>query len=228
MGDLFSSGRTKRRSDAILVVGLGRFGSAAAMSLVRQGQEVLAVDENERLVQRYADELTHVVHMDSTDEEALRQIGAGDFDKAVVAIGSDVEASIMTVLALVEVGVGEIWAKAITRKHGQILERIGAHHVVYPERSMGERVAHALASNMSEFMEFDDGFCIARTSAPRVCLSKTLVDSRIRNDYDITVVGVKRQGRDFAYAKPETEVHRGDELIICGRVEAVEAFCRIE
>lgn len=225
---IFSERRRRLPARTVLVVGLGRFGSAAAASLVRQGQEVVAIDENERLVERYADEFTHVMRMDSTDEEALRQIGVSDFDKAIVAIGSDVEASIMTVLALSEMGVEEIWAKAITRKHGQILERIGADHVVYPERAMGERVAHAMAGNMSEFIEFDDGFSLARTSAPKVCFDKTLAESRIRNDFDITVVGVKRQGHDFTYAVPETTVNRGDELIVCGRLEAVEGFCRQE
>ena len=138
------SARKHRTSEAssIVVIGLGRFGTAVAQSLVQMGKEVLAIDEDFDLVQRWADELTHVVQADSTDEEALRQLGVGDFDRAVVAIGADIEASVLTVLALAESGVADIWAKAITRKHGQILERVGAHHVVFPERSMGERVAH--------------------------------------------------------------------------------------
>ena len=129
---------------SVVIIGLGRFGSAVADSLVRMGQEVLAIDENQVLVERWADELTHVAQADTTDDEALRQLGVGDFDRAVVAIGTDIEASVLTVLALAEAGVPDIWAKAITRKHGAILERVGAHHVIYPEFSMGERVAHML------------------------------------------------------------------------------------
>ncbi|HYO31469.1 MAG TPA: TrkA family potassium uptake protein [Nocardioidaceae bacterium] len=210
------------------VIGLGRFGTAVAEALIRLGHEVLAVDENGVLVERWADELTHVVQADSTDEQALQQLGIGDFDRAVVAIGTDIEASVLTVLALAEAGVTDIWAKAITRKHGQILERVGAHHVVYPEFSMGERVAHMLTGSMIDFMEFDDGFSIARTLAPRMTWDKTLAQSSPRTHYSVTVVGVKRQGEDFTYARPETMVHRHDQLIVSGPTQKVERFCSLQ
>ena len=221
----------ERRSNgarSVAVIGLGRFGTAVAEALIRLGHEVLAVDENGVLVERWADELTHVVQADSTDEQALQQLGIGDFDRAVVAIGTDIEASVLTVLALAEAGVTDIWAKAITRKHGQILERVGAHHVVYPEFSMGERVAHMLTGSMIDFMEFDDGFSIARTLAPRMTLDKTLAQSSPRTHYGVTVVGVKRQGEDFTYARPETMVHRHDQLIVSGPTQKVERFCSLQ
>ena len=221
----------ERRSNgarSVAVIGLGRFGTAVAEALIRLGHEVLAVDENGVLVERWADELTHVVQADSTDEQALQQLGIGDFDRAVVAIGTDIEASVLTVLALAEAGVTDIWAKAITRKHGQILERVGAHHVVYPEFSMGERVAHMLTGSMIDFMEFDDGFSIARTLAPRMTWDKTLAQSSPRTHYSVTVVGVKRQGEDFTYARPETMVHRHDQLIVSGPTQKVERFCSLQ
>jgi len=222
--------RKLRNNDSVsvVVIGLGRFGTAVAESLVRMGQEVLAVDENPVLVERWADELTHVVQADSTDEQALRQIGVGDFDRAVVAIGADIEASVLTVLALAEAGVPDIWAKAITRKHGQILERVGAHHVVYPEFSMGERVAHMLTGKMIDYIEFDDGFSIARTRAPKMAWDKTLADSSPRTHHGVTVVGVKRGGEDFSYARPETMVHRHDQLIVSGPTDKVERFCSLK
>lgn len=222
--------RERRISDtrSVAVIGLGRFGTAVAEALIRLGHEVLAVDENGVLVERWADELTHVVQADSTDEQALQQLGIGDFDRAVVAIGTDIEASVLTVLALAEAGVTDIWAKAITRKHGQILERVGAHHVVYPEFSMGERVAHMLTGSMIDFMEFDDGFSIARTLAPRMTWDKTLAQSSPRTHYSVTVVGVKRQGEDFTYARPETMVHRHDQLIVSGPTQKVERFCSLQ
>ena len=105
---------------------------------------------------------------------------SADFDRAVVAIGTDIEASVLTVLALAEAGVADIWAKAITRKHGRILERVGAHHVVYPEFSMGERVAHMLTGRMMDYIEFDDEFSIARTLAPPFTWGKTLAESAPR------------------------------------------------
>ncbi len=217
----------KDESVSVVVIGLGRFGSAVAESLVRLGQEVLAVDEDPALVQRWADELTHVVQADSTDDEALRQVGIGDFDRAVVAIGDDIEASVLTVLALAEAGVPDIWAKAITRKHGKILERVGAHHVVYPEFSMGERVAHMLTGGMMDFIEFDDQFSIARTQAPRETWDKPLAESAPRTHHGVTIVGVKRLGEDFTYARPETSVTRHDQLIVSGPTDKVEKFCTL-
>ena len=212
---------------SVVIIGLGRFGSAVAESLVRMGQEVLAIDENQTLVDRWADELTHVAQADTTDDQALRQLGVADFDRAVVAIGTDIEASVLTVLALAEAGVPDIWAKAITRKHGAILERVGAHHVIYPEYSMGERVAHMLTGGMMDYIEFDDEFSIARTLAPPFTWDKTLAESAPRTTHGVTIVGVKRTGEDFTYARPETTVNRHDQLIVSGPTRMVEKFCNI-
>lgn len=212
---------------SVLVVGLGRFGSAVAESLVRMGTEVLAIDENPTLVEKWADDLTHVAQADSTDEQALRQLGAADFDRAVVAIGTDIEASVLTVLALAEAGVPDIWAKAITRKHGAILDRVGAHHVVYPEHSMGERVAHMLTGGMMDYITFDDEFAIARTLAPACTWDKTLAESAPRSKHGVTIVGLKRTGEDFTYARPETHVQRRDHLIVSGPTAKVEKFCNL-
>lgn len=211
--------------EPVLVIGLGRFGSAVALSLLRLGHEVMAIDESGDLVQKWANELTHVAQADSTDEEALKQIGADQFDRAVVGIGSDIEASVLTVLGLVELGVHEVWAKAISKKHGRILERVGATHVVYPESAMGERVAHMVTGTMIDFMEFDDGFAIARSRAPIEAIDQTLEKSALRSKFGITVVGVKRTGEDFTYARPETQIQSGDELIVSGPTRKVEGFC---
>ena len=222
-----SLARNKRSdvsSDSVVVIGLGRFGSSVALSLLHLGHEVLAIDEDAGLAQRWSDELTHVVAADSTDEEALNQLGVGSFSRAVVGIGNNIEASVLTVLALAELGVKEIWAKAISRKHGQILHRVGANHVVYPETAMGERVAHMVTGTMIDYIEFDDGFSIARTKSPTEAHGRTLGESQLRTKYGVTVVGVKRRGEDFTYARPETEVHAGDELIVSGSTQQVEKF----
>lgn len=118
------------RSDAVVVVGLGRFGSSVAQSFARMGHDVLAIDERQELVQSWSDRLTHVVQADGSNTDALRRLGVADFDRAVVAIGDNVEASVLTVLALTELGLNDIWAKASTERHGCILERTGAHHMV--------------------------------------------------------------------------------------------------
>lgn len=208
----------------VAVIGLGRFGGQVAESLTRLGHEVLGVDEDGKLVQQWSDRLTHVVQADATDEDVLRQIGMTEFARAVVGIGSDIEASVLTVLALAEVGVREIWAKAVSAKHGKILRSVGAHHVIYPEAAMGERVAHLITSRMLDFIELDDGFAIAKTRAPRDAAGRTLAEVGLRTKYGVTVVGVKSQGTDFVYAKPDTVVPGGALLIVAGATEQVQRF----
>lgn len=211
----------------VIVLGLGRFGSAVARSLVHLGHEVLAVDERAEIVQRYANDFTHVVAADTTDTEALRQIGAEQFDVAVVGIGTDIEASVLTVLGLLDLGVKEVWAKAISGKHAAILERLGATHVIRPESQMGKRVAHLVTGTMTDFIEFDDGFAIARTKAPECTVDRTLTDSNVRQKYGVTVVGLKTRGQDFTYAQADTFVTDGDELIVSGPTSKVEEYCAL-
>lgn len=211
-------------SDSVVVIGLGRFGSAVAKSLAQLGHEVLGIDENADLVQELSSTLAHVVQANTTNVETLRQLNVGDFPHGVVAIGSDLEASVLSVLALSELGVPDIWAKAVTDRHGKILERTGAHHVVYPEVTMGERVAHLVTSKIIDFIEFDDDFAIAKTRAPADVLNKTLAESELRRVYSVTIVGIKRPGEDFTYGRPDTMVRPGDLLIVAGPTRQVEAF----
>lgn len=213
--------------NSVVVIGLGRFGGAVATSLMRLGHEVMGIDEDPQIVQRWADRLTHVVQADTTSGEALRQLGVKDFAHAVVGIGTDVEASVLTVLALEDLGIPDIWAKATTAKHGRILERTGAHHVIYPEAAMGERVAHVVTGRMIDFIEFDDGFAIAKTNAPRESFDKTLSESALRSKYGVTIVGLKRGRADFTYARPDTIVEAGDILIVSGATSLVEKFAAL-
>lgn len=213
--------------DLIVVIGLGRFGSAVAHSLAQLGHDVLAADENMELVEEWAGRLNHVVQVDSTNVEALRGLGVQEARHAVVGIGSDLEASVLTVLALSELGVPDIWAKAVTEKHGKILERTGAHHVVYPESAMGQRVAHLVTGKMIDFIEFDDGFAIAKTCAPQETWGRTLAEANVRQRHGITVVGVKRPNEDFVHAQPDTGIREGDLLIVSGRTRLVEAFASL-
>lgn len=215
------------QGDGVVVIGLGRFGGAVAQSLVRLGHDVLAIDESAELVQSWASQLTHVVEADSSNADVLRRLGVQDFRHVVVAIGTDIEASVLTVLAVAELGVPDIWAKAVTTNHGRILERTGAHHVVYPEAAMGERVAHLVTGKMIDFIEFDDGFAIVKTRAPQEAVGKTLAESAVRSKYGITVVGVKRPQTDFTYATPETVIELGDLLIVSGPTKLVEKFAAI-
>jgi trk system potassium uptake protein TrkA len=221
---LADNGSKSPNDDNVVVIGLGRFGGAVAESLLGLGHEVLGIDTDERIVQEWSDRLTHVAQADSTDNEALRQLGVPDFSRAVVGIGTNIEASVLTVLALTEIGVADITAKAVSVKHGKILRSVGAHHVVNPEAAMGERVAHLITGKMLDFIEFDDDFAIAKVRTPREAVGRTLGDSALRSRYGVTVVGVKRPGKDFEYARPETVVPPGCTLIVAGETGKVERF----
>jgi trk/ktr system potassium uptake protein len=215
------------RTSRVVVIGLGRFGSSLAIALVRGGYDVLGIDADPRIVQRYADELTHAAVADTTDAEAMRQLGVQDFALAVVGIGTDLEASILTTALLLDLGVQTIWAKATSREHGRILERIGAHHVVLPEFEMGERVAHLVTGRMLDFIEFEDGYALVKTLAPKEAIGRTLGESELRSKYGVTVVGIKRSGEGFTYATADTAVRPGDELILAGKTPDVERVANL-
>jgi trk system potassium uptake protein TrkA len=216
------------RSDApVLVIGLGRFGAATAGQLDRQDREVLVVDTDPLLVQKWSDRVTHAVQADARSMEALRQIGADEFQIAVVATGASVEASVLIASNLVDLGIPQIWAKAISQSHGKILERIGVNHVIYPEREAGERIAHLLSGSMLDFIQFDDNYVIAKMYPPRSIRGLSLEASGVRSRFKVTVVGVKTPGQPFTHAVPETVVSPHDLIIVSGSAADVERFAAI-
>lgn len=219
--------RAPRRVDhdgEIAVIGLGRFGSALAHTLMDLDHEVLGVDVDERVVQAHVGALTHVVQADTTNADVLRQIGVADADTAVVCIGTGVEASVLTVTALVDLGVPNVWAKAITGPHGRILERVGAHQVVYPEADMGQRVAHLVTGNMLEYVALDDDFVIVEMVAPAELTGVELGQSGLRERYKVTVVCVKPAGGQFTYADRNTVLDPSDLIVVAGHRDHVERF----
>jgi trk system potassium uptake protein TrkA len=207
-----------------IVIGLGRFGGGLAETLVGMGHEVLGVDADPKPVQQFSGILTHVVEADSTDERAMRQLGAEEFETAVVAIGTEVEASILTTSVLADLGVRRIVAKAVTEAHGRILERVGAHRVVFPERDMGVRVGHSLAGSILDYFELDPGFAIVETRAPEELTGKSLAEAEVRKRFGITVVCFQPEGGSFTYATPDTVVNEGDILVVAGEKRRAEAF----
>jgi trk system potassium uptake protein TrkA len=214
--------------NGVLVVGLGRFGTALATTLVELGHEVLGVDADAENVQRNADLLTHVVEADATDEDVMRQLGAGEFGRAVVGIGTDLEASILTTSVLAGLEVPDIWAKAITVPHGRILERVGAHHVVFPEHDMGRRVAHLVTGRMLEFVALDEGFALVKLKPPKQVVGRSLGDAQVRSRYGVTVVCIKPVGGSFTYATQETVPGPDDVLVVAGETDRVEGFAKLD
>jgi trk system potassium uptake protein TrkA len=212
----------------VLIIGLGRFGSSLAHTLVDMGHEVLGVDTDPHRVQEHARLLTQVVQADTTSEEALRQIGAADIVTAVVCIGTDIEASVLTTVALADIGVRNIWAKAITAPHGHILRRVGAGHVVFPEAEMGARVAHLVTGQMLQYFALDDDFVLAELIAPDELVGVVLGNSDLRAKYKVTVVCVKPSGSQFTYADRATVLQNDDLIVIAGHRSDVERFSKRE
>ncbi len=219
----------KLAADApVLVIGLGRFGAATAGQLDRLGREVLVVDTDEALVQKWAERVTHAVVADARSIEALQQLGAAEFGAAVCATGSSVEASVLITANLVDLGIPQIWSKAISRSHGAILERIGANHVIYPEAEAGSRTAHLLSGRLIDYIEFDDDYAIVKMLPPSAIRNMTLADSEVRKKFGVTVVGVKTPGKDFTHATPSTVVADGDKIIVSGHQRDIERFAALD
>jgi len=214
-------------ASTIAVIGLGRFGTALALELVKSGREVLGIDSDEKLVQANAEDLTQVVQANSTDEDALRELGIPDFDSAVVAIGSDLEASILTASLLLQLGVPQVWAKATSVSHGRILEQLGVHHVIFPEMDMGKRVAHMVSGESLDYIQLDEDFVMAKTEAPESFNGKTLAEMKFRSLHGVTVVATKKPNENYMPSFPETVLSSGDVMIVAGRTKEVEDFCRM-
>jgi trk system potassium uptake protein TrkA len=217
----------KLEANSIVVIGLGRFGTSLALELLKGGREVLGVDADERIVQNLSDRLTDVVQADTTDESALRELGIQDFDSAVVAIGSDLESSILTASLLLQLGIPQVWAKATSTAHGRILEQLGVHHVIFPEMDMGKRVAHMVSGESLDYVELDKDFVMVKTEAPDLFHGKTLSELKFRSEHGITVVATKRADSTYQPSFPETVIEKGDLMIVAGRTEQVDEFCRM-
>ena len=208
---------------SVLVIGLGRFGTAAARELMRLGHEVLAIDSSEAIVNDIAPEVTHAVQLDAADEAALRAVGAADFDHAIVAISSGVEASIYATMALKKLGVGNVIAKAGTTLHGAILERVGADRVVYPEREMGARVAHSFSvGNVIDYLDIGPRFGIMKVRPPASFIGRSIKDLDLTTRLRLSPIALRR-GDDVTVNPHRDDVIReGDELILIGRDDKLE------
>lgn len=211
----------------VIVIGMGRFGSSLARELMRTGHEVLGVDTDERLVQQMSHELTHTVKADTTDESVLSEIGISEFDAAVVAIGADIEASILTTSLLLQLGVPNVWAKANSQSHGRILEQLGAHHVVFPEYEMGKRVAHMVSGESLDYVTIDNDFVMVKAQVPESFHNQTLADLKVRTNHGVTVVAVTKGDGKYQPAFPETVLEAGDQIVVAGQVEPLDQFCQL-
>ena len=199
-----------------------------AAELVRLDFEVLGIDSDGDRTQELAKTLTHVVQADATNEQALRQLGVGDFHYAVVGIGSDIEASVLATAAIVDLNVNNIWAKAVSGPHGRILERVGAHHVVFPEHDMGNRVAHLVGGRIIDWFQLDEDFAMVETVVPAELVGGSLGELGIRDRFGVTVVCIKPVGQSFTYATPDTVLEKDSVLVVAGSSKDTEYFARLD
>lgn len=207
------------------IVGLGRFGGSICRTLIEAGQEVLAIDSNEDRVNEYMNIATHAVVANAQDEMTLRSLGIRNFDHVIVAIGEDIQASILVTLMVKEMGVPNILAKAQNEYHARVLEKIGADRVVHPERDMGIRIAHNLVSkNILDYLELSDKYSLAeiRVSNPKF-FNKTLSELNFRQRFDLTVVAICRVDQTVIASPAADEyVRENDNLLVIGETGDVD------
>ena len=202
---------------SVIVIGLGRFGSAAARELMELGHEVLAIDDSEVKVNEIAADVTHAVELDASDEQALRDVGAGEFEHAIVAISSNTEASIFATMALKNLGVGNVIAKAATTLHGKILERVGASRVVYPEGEAGARAAHSFSiPHVLDYIDVAPRFGIVKVKPPESFIGKTLRELDIPTGLSLTPIALRRGSNVTVNPHRDERIQADDELILIG------------
>ena len=213
-----------------LVIGLGRFGTSVAKTLYEAGENILGIDVSEELVQDRINNniLKNAIIGDASDGKILKDIGAENFDVAFVCIG-DIEASVMIALNLKELGIKSIIAKAINKKHGKVLTKIGATEIVYPEEHMGKRIAElTMNTDIIEHLKFTDNFVLVEVKAPSIFWNNSLINLDVRNKYNINIVGIKKANKEFL-PNPTANImiEEGDILVIITDKKSLEAFNKL-
>lgn len=204
----------------IIVLGLGRFGYAVATRLAQKGAYVTAVDSNYKTVEKIASLVSSSVQADITEEVALKSLGINNYDAAIIATGSDLEASIEATLICKDSGINQVIAKASSESHARILEKIGADYIVFPEADTAERLARSLVGpNLLEVIEFSDEFSIIEVKAHKSWLGKNLIDLDFRKEYQMNVVAFERDGEMIIDFDPSLEIEENDILVLIGTSE---------
>ncbi len=202
-----------------LVIGAGRFGASVARNLYRLGHDVMVMDNNEEIVQLFSEEVTSAVRADASSEPCLKALDIKDFDTVVLAIGDDIQASIMAAILLIEMGAKNIVAKARTELHGKVLDKVGVNQVVFPERDMGQKLARSLiAPTIIDMIELSDDYSVVEVSAPDEMVGKSLKDLNLRARYGISIIALRRNGGHKTIISPVAEdlIQKEDILVAIG------------
>ncbi len=213
------------KMNQFVIIGLGRFGSSLGQELIKLGYEVLGVDRDEEKVQELSHILTHAVVADATEEEVLRSIGARNFDCGVVAIGDDIQASILATILLKDLGVKKVVAKAVSDLHGRVLERVGVDRIIYPERDMGIRVAHQLVSpNLLDYIELSKQYTIAELAVPQCLSGKSLDDVNPRGRFGCSIVAINKPKGIIIAPVAKDVLSTNDVMVVIGTNQQIEQF----
>ncbi|MGI2327983.1 potassium channel family protein [Planococcus sp. YIM B11945] len=209
----------------VVIIGLGRFGTSACKELHRLGHEILAIDTDEERVMGVSDHSTQALVANGTDENVLKSLGVRNFDHAIVAIGDNLQSSVLCTLMLKEMGVTNVWVKARDLQHQKILERVGADRVIQPEHEMGIRIAHHMDSEkIIDYIDLSAEYSIVELVASKKVAEKTLRELDIRTRYNCTILAIKR-GEDVNIVPlPEDEIRLKDVLVIIGHKEDLKRF----
>ena len=211
------------KAKQFLVFGLGRFGTSLAKTLCEMGQEVLAIDSDEEIVNSIAPFVTQAMQLDATDEEVLKTLGVNNFDAAIVSIGQDMQASILVCVLLKELGVPYVIAKANDELHAKVLRKIGADRVIFPERDMGARLARSiLAPNVLDLMNLSDDYQIIEIRVPEKWVGNSLIGLNVRRHYGLNILAIHRQESFVVSPAPDLLFESGDILLVMGKKDDIE------
>lgn len=223
---------SKRRTYA--VIGLGRFGSAVASTLAELGEDVIGIDSNEDKVRELADVLSQAVQLEASDVKALREVGVQDVDTAVISIGENIEASLLVVMQVKDLGVPTVIAKAVTPLHGRILEKLGVSRVIYPERDMATRLAHSLVvPNVLDYIEVSQEYAIVEVESPQAFVGQSLKELALRPRYGLTLIAIKRKGSGsmplvtLVAPSADERIQAGDVLSLLGATERLGQISKL-
>ncbi len=210
-----------------VVIGLGKFGHNVAKGLAQQGEAVIAIDHSEEKVRDVSDFVQDAITLDSTDIRALREAGIADAEVAIVSIGENIEASILTVMALKEIGIETVVAKAITVVHGQILSKLGAAKVIYPEMESAKKLVKKIVSNMHyETIDLSITMKLAKMTLPQFWIGTSILSPTFENDYEVKPIAYKHQGEWHTSFEKDDILEKGDILVVLGNSNKIEALSK--
>lgn len=208
-----------------VVIGLAGFGGSVCKELYRLGHQVLAIDTNEAKVNAVLDHSTKAVVADASREDVLKSLGVGNFNYAIVAIGDNMQSSILCTLLLKEMGVKNVWVKAQDANHAKVLTKIGADRIIQPEHDMGIRIANQLQSGkLQEYIELSENYSISELDITKKLANKTINDTDIRSKYGCTILAVKNGEMVNISPSPKDKLHEGDMIVVIGNNEDIKRF----